>query len=75
MEQTQIWVLSGLVAMLVGVVGWGLKSAASQLSKKLEAILNELKTLNSKTIIHEQQLQNVHETLKDHEGRIRTLEK
>lgn len=69
------WILSGLVAVLGYVLWYVLQQAVKSTLNKLEAILQELRTLNNMLTKHEEQLEAIHKILEDHEDRLRVIEK
>lgn len=69
------WILTGLVTFLVLLLGYVLKSIADRTLMRLDAILDELRNLNTMLTRHEEELSGIHETLKDHEARLRFMER
>lgn len=71
MNELQNWVPSGFSIVLMGFL---LRVGMTQLIKRLDAIIAELKELNRVSIAHEEQIKVLHESSRDHEKRIRKLE-
>ena len=69
------WILTGLVSVLGYALWYVLQQAVRGTISKLDAILQELKTLNNMLTKHEQQLEAIHDMLQDHEDRLRSIEK
>jgi len=69
------WILTGLVGILGYALWYVLQQAVRGTISKLDAILQELKILNNMLTKHEEQLEGIHEMLKDHEDRLRVIEK
>lgn len=72
---TKEWILTAAVAILGSIIWYILQTIASRTLKRLDDILEELKKLTMMMDRHELELQNIQKTLKDHEDRIREIEK
>lgn len=68
------WILSGVVVLLLGILGWLTQNIAVRILNRLDAMLSELQKLTSMMVKHEEELKSIHETQKDHAMRIRELE-
>lgn len=68
------WVLTGVVTILLGAFGWVLSVIAKRTLDRLDAILNELQKLNNMLTRHEEKLEQITETLHEHNDRIKVLE-
>lgn len=69
------WVLMGVVSILVVVLGWLFNSIAQRTFNRLDAILSELQKLNNMLTRHEEKLEQITETLHEHNERIKSLER
>jgi predicted PurR-regulated permease PerM len=72
--ELKYWVLSGVVAVLLAVLGWILASIAQNIVRKLDKIVEELQRLTSLMTKHEQQIEHIYDRLKEHDRRLTRIE-
>lgn len=72
--EIKYWVLSGVVAILLAILGWVFNSIAQNILKKLDDMLKELQRLTMLMTKHEQQIEHIYDRLKEHDKRISRIE-
>ena len=61
----QIWVFSGLTIMMWTVLFWTFKISITQLLKKLEALVSEVKNLTEEVVSHHHRIDIMEDRLKE----------
>ena len=72
--EVKTWVLTAVVSVLLASFGWVLSVIAKRTLDRLDAILNELQKLNNMLTRHEEKLEQITETLHEHNDRLKILE-
>ena len=70
MSDFEYWVYRGLIAVLLMIVGWVIKSFATKVTDKLDQLIEAMHALASKNIAHESQLKQISEQQADHSNRL-----
>jgi uncharacterized membrane protein YhiD involved in acid resistance len=81
LSEIKIWILIGVAGIMAAVLGYVIRLVTSEVIKRLDEIVSELKQLTQATIIQGQQIKGlqdqdtvIHSRLNEHSDRIRSLE-